>query len=97
MSKAVAPRTNGDRIEQAVDRAKKKLAGDVAWAREHPDEAAVRALPVLVAFRLSFKYDMDLIDHMLITQLGFQFGDLALKAYREWKARPARPPLKEVI
>lgn len=96
MSKAIEPRTNGDRVEKVIDGARKRIAERVKWARENPDEAAVAVAPALLAWHLSLKYDMSLADHLLITETGFAVGRLALSAYQEWKARPARPAVREV-
>ena len=96
MSKAIAPRTNGDRVEKVVGVARKRLAEGVTWAREHPDEAVVAGLPVLLAWHLSLKYDMSLPDHLLITETSFALSRFALSAYQDWKARPARPAVREV-
>lgn len=97
MTKTVIPRTNGDRVQPYVDRAKHLLTEGAKWAREHPDEVVVAGLPMVLAVHLSIKYDMDWFDHVLITQTGQELGLLALKAYRDWKTRPARPSLEKVI
>lgn len=94
--KQVQPRTNGDRVQSVIDGVKGAAGQLAAEAREHPDEALVAVLPVLFAWRLSFKYRMDLADHLLLSELaGTVLGPVLLKAYREWKARPARAALKE--
>jgi hypothetical protein len=95
--KQVQPRTNGDRVQSGIDRVKRAAVGLAGEAREHPDEALVAVLPVLFAWRLSLKYQMDFADHLLLSELaGTVLSPVLLKAYREWKARPARPILKEV-
>ena len=94
--KQVQPRTNGDRVDEVTGRVRERAGELLAWAAEHPDEAAVAVLPVVAALYLSAKYDMDFADHMVIGEAAQALSLLALKAYREWKARPARPSLKEV-
>ena len=91
-------RTNGDRIQPVVDRMKKVLVEGARQAREHPDEAVVAVVPMVFALHFSIKYDMSVIDHVLVTQVGQQLGFLALRAYREWKTRPAAGrSLREVV
>lgn len=95
-AKAIAPRTNGDQVEAIVGRAKTRLAERAQWAQAHPDEVLVVTLPVLIAWRLSFRYRMNLGDHLLITETSYAVSRVLLKEYREWKTRPARAALKEV-
>lgn len=97
MTEDTAAKTHGDRVDRAIERVKKGFADDIRLAREHPDEVLVRVLPAAAAFHLSAKYDMDLADHVLITQAGWHLGELLVKAYRQWKTRPARPSTEEVI
>lgn len=91
MSEQVAAVTNGDVVEKVIGRVRARAGELAAYVRDHPDEAVVAALPVLLAFRLSAKYQMDFADHMLVCETSQAVSLIALRTYREWKARPARP------
>jgi hypothetical protein len=97
MAKGITPRTNGDRIAPVVDRGKKVLAEGVAWAREHPDEVVIGIAPWVLLTLATRRHSLTSAEALIITEVGYWSGVAALQQYRQWKTRPARPSLKEVI
>lgn len=99
MSKAITTRTNADRVEPVVERAKHLLAEGIQWAREHPDEAFVAIAPWVLLTLATKRHRLAYTEALIITEVGYWSGLLVLQHYRQWKTRPAtgRPTLKEVI
>jgi hypothetical protein len=96
MTKAITPRTNGDRVQPFVDRGRKLLAETVRWAREHPDEVAVSAAPLLMLATATRRHPLGWAEAALVAEVGYWSGVAMCAQYRQWKTRPARPSLKEV-
>ena len=97
MSKAITPRTNGDRVQPYVDRGKKALAELGQWAREHPDEVAISVAPVLMLATATRRHRLNFAEAVIVSEVGYWCGVALCQQYRQWKTRPARPSLKEVI
>lgn len=95
--RSIAPRTNGDRIQPAIDRGRKLLAEAGQWAREHPDELAVTVAPWLLLALATRRHHLTYTEALLISEVGYLCGVAFWAHYRQWKDRPARPSLKEVI
>jgi len=97
VTKSIAPRTNGDRVQPVVDRAKQVLAEGVAWAREHPDEAFVTVAPWVLLALATRRHALTYAEALIVSEVGYWSGLLVLQQYRQWKTRPARPSLREVV
>lgn len=90
-------RTNSDRVQPVIDRIRKLTAEGIAWAREHPDEAVLAAGPWLLLAAATRRHRLTYAEAFIVTEVGYWSGLAALWQYREWKTRPARPSLREVI
>ncbi len=98
MTKAIAPRTNGDRVQPVVDRGRKLLAGGIQWAREHPDEAVTAIAPCLLLAAATRRHSLTFAEALIISEVGYWSGLAALQQYRQWKTRPAAGrSLREVV
>jgi len=99
VTKAVAPKTNGDRIQPVVDRGRKLLAEGIQWAREHPDEVVIDIAPWVLLALATKRHQLTYGEALIVSEVGYWSGLAALQQYRQWKTRPAtgRPTLKEVI
>lgn len=97
MTKNVPARTNGDRIQPAVERGKQLLAEAGQWAREHPDELAVVAAPFLMLMLATRRHRLSYTEAVIVGEVAYWGGVAMCGQYRQWKTRPAGPSLKEVI
>jgi hypothetical protein len=89
--KAAQPATNGDRVGPVIEAARTGLRGAVAVLRDHPDEAAVIALPVLVLALATARHHLNLAEQLAVAVVSVRCGELAGAQYRQWKAQPAIP------
>jgi hypothetical protein len=98
MTTLVAPRTNGEAIQPFVDGVKTASRRAFERAKEHPDELAVGAVPLVVLTLATFRHKLNLIEAALIAECSFWGGVLAVRAYRQWKDEPAGtvPRLRKV-
>lgn len=98
MTALVAPRTNGDVIQPAVDGVKAASRRAFERAREHPDELAVAVAPWAVLTLATFRHKLNLVEMALLAECSFWGGVLAVRAYRQWKDEPAgtMPRLRKV-
>jgi hypothetical protein len=85
------PRTNGDLVAPYVGRARAAAAAGLARVREHPDEAAVAAVPLVLLSLATARHRLNLIEQLVVTECAVYGGILAAHAYRQWKERPAGP------
>jgi hypothetical protein len=97
VTKAVAPKTNGDRVQPVVDRAKELLAEGVQWAREHPDEAFVAVAPWVLLTLAPGRLHLTYAEALVVAEVAYWGGVALCAQYRQWKTRPARPSLREVV
>ena len=97
MSEVSKLATNGDVVERVMEDAKASLAEFLAGIREHPDEMAVAAAPLLFALAISFKYRLGFIEHELLCAMAGGFSPVAVAAYRQWKGRPAGRVLRKAV
>lgn len=77
--------TNGDLLAEVAA----PMLRAAEFARRHPDELAVAALPYLAAVAISVRHRLPFPEHMLLCELGALGGAAALAEYRRWKAAPA--------
>lgn len=98
MTALVTPRTNGDLVAPFVDRGKALAADTWTRFREHPDEAAVAAVPFAVLTLATLRHKLSFLEAALIAECSFWGGVLAVRAYRQWKDEPAGtvPALRRV-
>lgn len=87
----IGKRTNGDRIEPLVGKAKAGGRALVAYAREHPDEVAVLAAPLLLTVLATRRHKLNAVEAALVAEVGYWCGVLAAREYKAWKSRPAAP------
>jgi hypothetical protein len=97
MTKDVA-RTNGDYVQPAVDRTKKLITGLQKWARENPDEVILAATPVVGVYMATRRHDLSWTEALILSELAYWCGALAVAQYRRWKSQPAGggPRLRKV-
>lgn len=91
--------TNGDRIEPLVGKAKAGGRALVAYAREHPDEVAVAAAPMVLTMLATRRHRLNAVEAALVAEVGYWCGVLLAREYKAWKSRPAAPlpKLRRVI
>src|SRR5262249_44933770 len=91
-------RTNADRVAPVVDRARIALGNIAQWAREHPDEVAVGAVPYLLVVGATMRHRLSLAERMIVSHGAYWLAVLTVKEYRGWKTRPAGggPRLRKV-
>lgn len=96
MSRELA--TNGDFVQPVVEAAKAHVTAIREWAREHPDEACVAVAPALAVVLSTRRHQLSFPEALLLSELGYWCGVLALREYRRWKSQPAgRPRLEKVV
>jgi hypothetical protein len=83
--------TNGDRIQPVVDRTKVLARAGLAYAREHPDEVAVAAAPIVLTMLATRRHKLNAVEAALIAEVGYWCGVLLAREYKAWKSRPAAP------
>lgn len=87
--KALEKKTNGDYVQPLVDRFRSRTGELVAYAREHPDEVAIAAAPLIVLTLATMRHNLTFPETVAVSQAGYWCGVLAAKQYRAWKAEPA--------
>lgn len=80
--------TNADVIQPSVDHVKKAARLAVEWARDHPDELAVAAVPAVLLTLATARHRLNLPERVLLSQCGYWAGVLAVDRYRAWKTEP---------
>jgi hypothetical protein len=95
----VGKKTNGDRVTPVIEGARKGVRDLVTHVREHPDEAAVAAAPVVLMALATSRHKLSMVERVMVSEVSYWCGVLLLREYRAWKERPARPlpKLRKVI
>jgi len=95
----IEKRTNGDRVQPVIDGVKKAVRELAAYIREHPDELAIAALPVLALTWATRRHRLSALEGAVVAEVSYWCSVSLVREYRAWKARPAGPlpKLRKVI
>jgi hypothetical protein len=93
----IVSKTNGERLEPLLRAARGQVQAVVKWAHDNPDEVLILVTPVVMTALATRRHNLGFAETMLISEVSYWCGILAVKAYRDWKAKPSSPALKLVV
>ena len=91
MAEIQGPQTNGDRVAPLIEETRKEMRKLVEYARANPDEALIVSAPIVALALIAASHDISALEILIAVEAGWACGIFALREYRAWKARPARP------